>query len=420
MKLSDTLILGLAVVARAAIPTAATTSNSEEICSKAVLLSHAASATALTPLQPAQSVGVLSSPLASKKCLLEQLISLQEVPAPSVVTWIRFSCVLLLGILPWKREYRLLRANISFCSLFRVSFPHLAFASVIVESSLAPYILLTAENRCAAPPCNGVYDPVARGCSNNAYIYPTISTGGIAKQLKNGYGRAEEAYTPSPAVPTYDSQATDIASAIGAIPSCATSCMFSSIAADGCEIADFKCHCSSGAKIRPQLAPCIAKACSSSDEDAFYAQVESFCQEVYSNSGDVSSSVITSTSIPSATTVLPTKPASTETTSSGYITVSEILISVDSTPTPVGGNITTLIANTTTIAADTGSLSGDITSTAISNASAKTTKSSVSRSTSTEKSSTTNTSKALAAIATAKSYLTHGVVAAIGGVLLVI
>jgi hypothetical protein len=43
--------------------------------------------------------------------------------------------------------------------------------------------------------------------------------------------------------------------------------MFSSIAADGCEIADFKCHCSSGAKIRPQLAPCIAKACSSSDED---------------------------------------------------------------------------------------------------------------------------------------------------------
>jgi hypothetical protein len=46
-----------------------------------------------------------------------------------------------------------------------------------------------------------------------------------------------------------------------------TSCMFSSIAADGCEIADFKCHCSSGAKIRPQLAPCITKACSPSDED---------------------------------------------------------------------------------------------------------------------------------------------------------
>ncbi|KAH0553058.1 hypothetical protein GP486_006750 [Trichoglossum hirsutum] len=290
------------------------------------------------------------------------------------------------------------------------------FASVIVESSPAIYVFLTAENRCAAPPCNGVYDPVARGCSSSAYIYPTGNTEAIAQQFKNGYGRAEELYTPSSAVPTYGSQATDMASIMGAVPNCAAPCMFNSIAASGCDIADFKCHCSSGAKIRPQLAPCITKACSSSDEDAFYAQIENFCQGVYNISGDVSSSIINSTPAPSTTTLLTAKPTSADITSSGHVTVSETLIIVDSTSTAVGGNTTATTTNTNVIATDTGSLSEDIMSTATANASAKTTKSS--RSTSTERSSMTSTSKALAAIATAK-YIAHGVAMAIGGVLLI-
>ncbi|KAH0547798.1 hypothetical protein FGG08_000055 [Glutinoglossum americanum] len=236
----------------------------------------------------------------------------------------------------------------------------------------------------------------------------------ITSQGKSGFGRAEESFTP-PAVQTPGSQATGVASAMESVPSCATSCMFSAISADGCQISDFKCHCSSGEKIRPQLNPCITKACSPSDEDSKMksplqvedilgkSKIENVCQEVFAYSDD-NSSAIDSTPTPSVTAELPKLPTVTETAISGLITVVPI----------EGGNTTALIGNATAITADATK------PVATSNSSAKTTKLTASKTTPVPTAASTSTSKALGAAVTGQAYVAHGVVAAVGGLLLIL
>ncbi|KAI9777476.1 MAG: hypothetical protein M1839_008888 [Geoglossum umbratile] len=248
---------------------------------------------------------------------------------------------------------------------------------------------------CASDPCNGVYDPAAHSCTDGPYL-PALTTTAIASPIKNGYGRAEEPYAPPASVAqSYGSQATGDAydAELPNIPSCATSCLFSVLVTDGCDIADFECHCADGAEIQPLLATCIEKACSRDDGTAFWTQSKNFCQ--LSKSGTPPSTIKSVSAVVMGTQAV--------------IPIGSVTLSL-----PVG-NATVPLPTTIALATDTGSPS-NITSNITTHITKTVSKPMTVSSTTTS----TSTSKAMAALATARSYAVHGVVALIGGVFLVL
>ncbi|KAI0134005.1 hypothetical protein BJ170DRAFT_182149 [Xylariales sp. AK1849] len=121
--------------------------------------------------------------------------------------------------------------------------------------------------------------------------------------------------------------ADELSDLVASIPSCALTCLMTSVSEVGCGVTDYSCQCGKASDVQSSVKPCITKSCSTTDAATAETVSLELCAQVLGSSA--------TSALASATSAVASGASSVATAATGTGTVS----SATSTSTSGAGRV---------------------------------------------------------------------------------